>query len=180
LYGIGLGARTAQHYLNVDPAQVREPLAYVVSLAEAGLAEMRALIFDLRMEGLDTEGLIAALERQAQSIQSRHGIQVQALYAGEPDLPLASKQEVYRILREALHNTVKHAQATRITLEFLGSAHELRVVIRDNGVGFDVQDTFAGHLGLHSMRERAGQLGGTLDIQSVPGQGTTIALTLPF
>src|SRR5215211_7463085 len=84
---------------------------------------MRALIFELRPESLEKEGLVAALEKQAAAIQARHGIQVETAFGAEPDAPLEAKESLYRIAQEALHNTVKHARATNLKIE-LG---------RDNG-----------------------------------------------
>jgi signal transduction histidine kinase len=119
LYGIALGARTASALLDREdhPQRVAEWLDYVLSLAGAGLAEMRALIFELRPESLEAEGLVAALEKQAAALQARHEIPVQATLGREPDLPLEAKEALYRIVQEALHNTVKHAHASRVNLK---------------------------------------------------------------
>jgi signal transduction histidine kinase len=111
LYGISLGAHTARTLLERDPGKLAEPLGYVLSQAETALMEMRALIFELRPESLETEGLVAALSRQAVALHARHGIEVSAELGDEPDLPLKVKQELYRFAQEALHNTVKHARA---------------------------------------------------------------------
>src|SRR5205085_1861060 len=115
LYGIALGARTARTLLEHNPSRLGEPLDYVLTLAEAGLTEMRALIFDLRPESLENEGLIAALGKQVAVLQGRHGINVQTDFCEEPTLSLEVKEMLYRIAREALHNTVKHAQANQVT-----------------------------------------------------------------
>jgi len=72
LFGIGLGARTAREHLDRDPGAARAPLDYVLQLAEAGLAEMRALIFELRPESLEKEGLVGALAKQAAARRARH------------------------------------------------------------------------------------------------------------
>ena len=88
LYGIALGARTARAQLDRDPARAAEPLDYVLTLAEAGLAELRSLIFELRPESLETEGLVAAFQKQFAAIRARHGISVTAESrrgAGSPD-----------------------------------------------------------------------------------------------
>ena len=72
---------------------------------------MRALIFELRPESLEMEGLVAALTKQIAALQVRHGIEVELNLCDEPDVPLAVKEAVYRIAQEALHNAVKHAQS---------------------------------------------------------------------
>jgi signal transduction histidine kinase len=180
LYGIALGARTARTLLDRTPAQAAEPLDYVVSLAEAGLAEMRALIFQLRPESLETEGLIAALSREIEVIRSRHGIGVRAaLPSAEPDMTSEVKQAVYRIVQEALHNVVKHARARQVDLGLACRAGEVTLEISDDGVGFDTQGAFPGHLGLRSMRERTATLGGTLEVRSAPAGGTCIRVRIP-
>ena len=179
LFGIALGARTARTLLDRDPARVAEPLEYVLAQAEAGLTEMRALIFELRPEALEAEGLVAALEKQAQSLRARHGIAVEAALGTEPDAPPRVKEAVYRIAQEALHNTVKHARAQRVDLRLAWSDKGITLEVRDDGRGFDPQGQFPGHLGLRTMRERAIRLGGTLAVESAPGQGTRIRAEVP-
>ncbi len=116
LYGIALGLHTARLQLERDPRELPESLDYLLSLAEAALAEMRALIFELRPESLESEGLIAALARQGAALQARHDMIVQTDLCEEPALPLTVKQELYRIAQEALQNTVKHARASKVDL----------------------------------------------------------------
>ncbi|MCA1716482.1 MAG: hypothetical protein LC781_06315 [Actinobacteria bacterium] len=180
---MALGSRTARTLLDrqAHPDRVAEWLEYVLSLAEAGLTEMRALIFELRPESLQTEGLIAALKQQAAALRARHELPVHATLGEEPDLPLETKEALYRrIAQEALHNTVKHAHATRADLKLecdaRGVAH---LEISDDGGGFDPEGSFSGHLGLKSMGERATRLGGTLRVESAPGEGTSIRVRIP-
>jgi len=179
LYGIALGARTARTLLDRAPGQAAEPLDYVVSLAEAGLTEMRALIFELRPEALETDGLIAALNREVDVVRARHGIAVQAALPDEPNVPLTIKQAVFRIAQEALHNVVKHARARQADVQMACRAGEIVLDVADDGGGFDAGASFPGHLGLRSMRERAESLGGTLDVHSAPAEGTRIRVRIP-
>jgi PAS domain S-box-containing protein len=179
LFGIGLGARTARTLLDQDPAKAVAPVDYVLSLAEAGLAEMRALIFELRPEALAQEGLVAALQKQAAAMRARYGIAVEATLPAAVEAPQPVQEAIYRIAQEALHNIVKHARATRVTVAVgvEGGSVTLRIV--DDGVGFDPGGSFPGHLGLRSMGERAEKLGGSFDIESAPGIGTTIRVSIP-
>jgi PAS domain S-box-containing protein len=180
LYGIALGARTARTQLDRQPDKAAEPLEYVLALSEAALAEMRALIFELRPESLEVEGLTAALERQAASLRARHRFEVQTALAGEPDAPLEVKQALCRIAQEALHNIVKHAQASRVALLLNQSPDGLTLEVHDNGRGFDSGGSFPGHLGLKSMRERAERLGGALSIDSRPDEGCRLRAWIPL
>jgi len=180
LYGIALGARTARRRLGDDaPANIAEPLDYVLSLAEAGLTEMRALIFELRPESIATEGLVAAIGRQVAATQARYGIQVNADLCAEPEIALDVKEALYRIAQESMHNTVKHARAKTINMKMVREPNSLRLEIDDDGQGFDPDGEFPGHLGLRSMKERARGVGATLDIESKPGRGTTVKVIAP-
>jgi signal transduction histidine kinase len=172
LFGIGLGARTARTLLDRDPARVAEPLDFVITLAEAGLTEMRALIFELRPDALETEGLVRLLDQQAAALRSRHGLLVETDLGPEPEAVLPVKEMLYRIAQETLHNTTKHAHAQRVTLSLRQNAEGIVLDVTDDGVGFDPAGLFPGHLGLRSMRERAARHGATIDIVSKPGHGT--------
>ena len=174
LYGIALGARTARTLLDRDPSRAAEPMDYCLSLAEAGLAEMRSLIFELRPESLEKEGLVAALTKQADALRARMEIQVGTRFCVEPEVPLETKQVFYRIAQEALQNIFKHAQASQVKLELDWTGRILHMSIQDNGRGFNVQSEFAGHMGLMSMKERIQKIGGTMNIRSAAEQGTQI------
>ncbi|MFW6070520.1 MAG: ATP-binding protein [bacterium] len=207
LYGIALGARTAHTLLDradltaEQRATLASPVEYVLSLAEAALTEMRALIFELRPETLAVEGVLAALARRAESLQARHGLQVDTHFDGEPDVPLATKEALYRVAQEALHNVVKHAAASRVSLSLYAAQGELLLLVEDDGCGFEDGSSaagqgdnsgdsngagtengrsFPGHLGLRSMHERAQGIGATFSVRSEPGRGTRVELRLPL
>jgi signal transduction histidine kinase len=137
------------------------------------------LIFELRPESLETEGLVSALSKQAAALQARHDVPVETDLCDEPDLPLKIKQELYRVAQEALHNTIKHAGASQVHVRLGRTAEALILEIRDNGRGFDPASSFPGHLGLLSMQERVKNLAGVLSIESTAGQGTTIHARVP-
>src|SRR5690606_4762228 len=113
LYGIALGARTARTLLDraelaaEQTETLASPLDYVLSLAEAALTEMRALIFELRPESLAMEGLVVALTRQGDALEARHNVAVTTAFGPEPELPLSTKEALFRVAQEALHNVVK-------------------------------------------------------------------------
>lgn len=179
LYGIALGVETARELLPENPESAAEPLDYAVALTEAGMTEMRALIFELRPESLEKEGLVAALEKQAAAIEARHGIRVEAEFGVEPAASLETKESLYRIAQEALHNTVKHARASKVEIYLEWDFEGITLQISDDGAGFDARGDFPGHLGLNSMRERAARLGGALEVESRPGRGTRISTRMP-
>lgn len=180
IYAIVLTTHAAQARAERDPAKARATLDTVVELAEAALAEMRALIFELRPEALAEVGLIGALHRQLDGLELRHGLATDRDLCDEPTLPFATKQVLLRVVQEALHNVVKHARARRVAVRAYEAGERLHVEVRDDGVGFDPHASFPGHLGHTSMRERLGALGGHLRLESAPGEGTVVALELPL
>jgi PAS domain S-box-containing protein len=180
LYGISLGARTARAQLDRDPELAAEPLDYVLSQAEAGLTEMRALIFELRPETLESEGLVGALRRQMAAARVRHGVEVIDELTVEPSLPLPVKEATYRIAQEAMHNAVRHAAARHVWVQLAMESSKVTLTIRDDGTGFDPEASVPGHLGLQSMRERAASVGADLEITSAPGSGSTVRVTVPL
>jgi signal transduction histidine kinase len=178
LYGIGLGARTARTLLDTDPSRATEPVEYVMQLAEVGLAEMRALIFELRPESLENEGLVAALEKQIAATQARYGISLDTQLGEEPDLSTAEREVFYRITQEAIHNVVKHAHASKVEIRLSTDGNSVSIEVRDDGVGFETDQSFPGHLGLVSFSERAASIGAKIEIESAPGAGTLVRLSL--
>src|SRR5438270_515466 len=120
---------------------------------------MRALLFELRPDSLAIEGVVAALTKQAVVLRTRYQLSVDAQLGEEPILPLEGKQALYRIAQEALHNIVKHACASTVSVRLTRQDGELILEIRDDGKGFDPTSSFPGHLGLSSMKERAALLG---------------------
>ncbi len=180
LYGVSLGVHSALAQLDADRAKTREALDFALSLAHAGLTEMRALIFELRPESLEREGLVAALTKQVEALRARHHIEVEVSLCDEPDVPLPVKEAFYRIAQEALQNAVKHAQPGRLEVSLMCADGGLVLEVRDNGAGFDPTAEYPGHLGLHSMRERAQNLGGTFEIISERDCGTQIQVCIPI
>jgi signal transduction histidine kinase len=178
LYSIVLGTHAARKQLQ-HPERAESALEYVQNLAEAGLAEMRALIFELRPEVLEKEGLAAAMRKQVEALEVRHKLKADFDTDGEPNLPFGHKQTLYRITQEALHNIVKHAKATYVNVSLKEFDQHVQVCIQDKGIGFNVNENFSERLGLKSMRERTEALGGRFELASTLGQGTTIMITIP-
>ena len=180
LYAIALSAAGAEDSQRKRSSERTTQLVKQMrQLARAGLAEMRALIFELREESLAEEGLVAAITKQTAAIEARHELKVRLSLGAEPEVPLATKEALYRIVQEALHNTVKHGAARAAEVSLAHERGQLAVTVRDNGRGFRTDQTFPGHLGLRSMRERAETLGGTFSVTSTPRHGTTIRVEVP-
>lgn len=180
LFGILVGTNSARILAERDPSRLPQSLDYIGNLAQSGMAEMRALLFELRPESLENEGLAAALSKQAAAIKARYALEMVVKTGPEPPVPLNVKEAFYRIAQEAMQNTVKHAQATTINLTLTAENGKLILTVTDNGHGFDPQGSFPGHLGLKSMQERAARLGAVYSISSRVGEGTAIRLEYPL
>ncbi len=180
LYGIVLGVRTMRAAGLKNEAVAGQALDYVFQLSETALSEMRTLVQALRPEALETEGLIAALRQQIEAFCARSDLTVNvALGSVEPPLCIEAKEALYRVALEALQNALKHAHARVIQVQMHVTSTRVLLVVRDNGRGFDTTDRFHGHFGLHTMRERVAPLGGKLVIDSAPGLGVSVSVSLP-
>jgi signal transduction histidine kinase len=179
LYGICLSATAGREALETEPTQSIAALERVILHADVGLAEIRALLFELRPELLETEGLVAALDKRAEVLRARYNLAVDVNLGEEPDISIESKHTLFRIAQESLHNITKHAHASNLTLRLVQEQQELVLEVRDNGKGFDPAGPFPGHFGLQSMHERAASLDGTISIESAPGNGTTVSARIP-
>lgn len=178
LYGIALGAKTVKARWESHPDKAQQSLDYVIELAEGAGKEMRALLYSLRPESLEEEGLVQALRRQAEALQARYGIAVDFQAGPEPELDAASRLALFRVASESLHNVVKHSEARHVRLKL--DCHEPNCVleVEDDGVGFDPQTSGPDHYGLDNMRERVEGVGGRWELSSAPGQGTRIRVVL--
>jgi signal transduction histidine kinase len=150
-------------------------------LTEGALAEMRALIFELRPGALQEEGLVAALQKHTAALSAREGLRIEVDGPAERiALDPATEEHLYRFAQEALHNVVKHAGASRALVRLEAEVCERLVLeIEDDGTGFDPAAVPAGHLGLRTMADRVEQIGGRLNIRSGQGSGTVVQVTAP-
>ena len=167
-----------------DPAVLAAAVDQAVEQLEVDITSLRALITELRPAALDQLGLEPALLALVDRV-TRAGLEI------ESDVDLADEREeaterfvdelevgVYRIVQEALTNAVKHAAATHAWVEVVERDEQVRVLVRDDGQGFDPSSRTVG-FGLMGMRERTDLLGGQLAVKSTPAAGTTIAATFP-
>lgn len=159
-----------------DPDRVRSVADELLGLAQNALADLRSLVLQLHPTELVGRGLVAAVRTHAESVQAASGLRVSVEADDLPELPAELKEDLYRIVQEALHNVVKHAGATRAAVRLHRTdASEVAAEIYDNGVG--IREMGAGDhpqssvhrgqtdgLGLTSMKERAQRWGGSMEI----------------
>jgi signal transduction histidine kinase len=164
-------------------AEVQERLSRARGLAEKAVKMVRDISLALRPPLLDDLGLGSALAWQIEEFSRRSGIQ--ADFRGEDvgeDLPDPIKTCVFRVAQESLNNCEKYAGASRVSVNLTANEQTLELEIRDNGVGFPLDDRGLPPFGtgIFGMRERLAQLGGTLEVNSRPREGTSILARLPL
>jgi signal transduction histidine kinase len=171
-----------------DPEKLKEELARAEDAAREGLQRARAAISELRRDVVNNLGLGAGLRQLLNRVSERHGIAVD--YAAEPECETMADtraETLCRIAEEALRNIEQHAHAQRVrlTLHFaerssVESPATIVLAIEDDGAGFDASSSQqAGHYGLRGMRELADIIGASVAIESRPGSGTRVIVTMP-
>jgi len=180
---IVLQLQAAEAELPADAAEARGHLERARRTARDNLAEARRLVWDLRPEALSAAPLGEALGRLAGRVAEETGLAATATVTGTPQ-PLSPDAEVtlLRVTQEALANVTRHASAGRVAVTLSYMDGEAALDVRDDGSGFTpAADGFGpnGGLGLRGMRERVEALGGRLAVETAPGRGTTIAVTVP-
>jgi signal transduction histidine kinase len=168
--------------LTLDPDEARSLLRDVKAQSQKLVTDVRRLVYELRPPALDEIGLVGALSSavtQMRATESGLNIQIETPRT-LPDLPAAVEVAAYRITLEAVTNVIKHARARSCTVRFTVTEKpaQLRLEIQDDGHGLPIPITSG--IGLHSMRERAGELGGTFEIAAPASGGTRVDVSLPL
>jgi signal transduction histidine kinase len=180
LYAIMLGATRACNLMGgSDANDVQRILEGVLQLASAGQSELRALMTELRTDGLTSAGLVAALESLVVDVRTRDGLDIRLSPGEDAALTAKAQQAVLMIVREALHNVVKHSAACHVDIELERDGEQLVLLITDDGRGFATATRRPGHFGMQSMKERATAVGGTLAVRSAVGLGTQVRVSVP-
>ena len=184
LANAALEIETCLRLMDEQPQAAREGLTSLMYELRAGLENLRGLVFELQPPMLGELGLAAGLEKYAASFSHRTGISVtlDGVNTFTERLPATVEMSIFRIAQEAFENVSQHAQARHIQLELKRSNDQIKIVITDNGKGFDTRQSKLPErrLGLVSMRDRADLLGGTLQVFSEPGHGVQVVLTAPL
>jgi two-component system NarL family sensor kinase len=181
LTAVSLKLETADALLeaNAPAEQVQQVVQTALKLTQANLEEARRSVLDLRAAPLEGRTLVEALTTLTQSWSQEQQVPVCLTTTGARPLPVRLEVGLYRMVQEALANIAGHAQAQHVNLELHHTPAELRLTIEDNGQGFVVDETPPGHYGLIGLNERAKLLGGQLRLESCPGAGVRLQVTIP-
>ncbi|TDD15080.1 GAF domain-containing protein [Actinomadura sp. KC06] len=182
LFSLRLTARTASALAERDPVRTVQELEQVERLAAEALAELRAVIFELRPADL-TDGLVSSLRKHVEVLDRAHETTVRIAADEAVVLPEDQEAVAFRITQEALYNALRHAGAQTVEVRLGTRDGQAVLEVADDGSGFDASDTATEQqngLGLASMRDRAYSIGGELTIDAAPGHGTTVRLEVPL
>jgi signal transduction histidine kinase len=180
LSALSVQLETVKAYWEVDPAAAQQMLDKSLEATRSGLQETRRALKSLRASPLDDLGLVLALQEMAEETAARANLKLDlSLPEQLPALSSDVEQCVYRVAQEAMANVAHHANAQTLTVQVLVNGPRVSLLVRDDGLGFNMeQGETSRHFGLPGMRERVQLVGGQLTIDSQPGQGTAIQLTI--
>jgi len=176
LFSAGLIAEVLPRLWDRDQEMAREFLEDLRRLTRGAMAEMRALLAELRPSTLTDAQLGELLGLLGNGFAGRTNIPARVTVVGQGGLPAEVQVAIYRICQEALNNIAKHAGASAVEISLKHEGNTIEIRIQDNGHGFDPARALSGHYGLSMMRERAEAVGAILSITSEPGQGTELTI----
>jgi signal transduction histidine kinase len=182
LYSVNLYAEAARMALTAGKKEVAlEDLQNLREMTREAMLEMRLLVFELHPLVLEKEGLVAALQARLAAVENRSGLKTEIKVEGKKQLPISIEKELYRIVQEGLNNVVKHAQARNVRINVKYSEASACLELWDDGTGFDLQAAGeSGGMGLCGIEERVQKIGGSLTVESAPGAGTKLTVTVPL
>jgi two-component system, NarL family, sensor histidine kinase YdfH len=168
------------HLARGNTAKAQAITQQAMERARLALADARAAIDDLRSGDLPDIDLETALHQEADRFTAASGIPCEPSIELPPELSDDARECARRVVSEALTNIARHAQAQHAAVSLHPLDRSLNIEVRDDGMGFDPTQIGTGHYGLIGLRERVRLIGGTLDIESASGQGTTLKVQLPI
>jgi two-component system sensor histidine kinase UhpB len=181
LTGLRMDVEWLQRQLSGADDRIAAKIAAMTGLIDNTLHTVRRISADLRPAVLDDLGLEEAIDWLVESFRSRTGTACQLrLDLGDAPLEEPLATAVFRLVQESLTNVTRHAQAGQVEIALTADQEVLKVMVRDNGIGFDTDSRRPRSFGLLGMRERVVALNGYFGINSRPGIGTTISAVIPW
>jgi len=185
LVGINVELSALGRGASVGLDALKEKIAHTRLMVENSMSAVHKFARELRPAALDDLGLIPALHAYSKNLTERKNINIQmTAFGGVEALGAAKRTVLFRVAQEALTNIARHAHATQVRISISEISGAIRMEINDNGKSFNVGKTLAAssnkRLGLVGMKERVEMVGGSLAIQSSPGDGTTVRADIPF
>jgi signal transduction histidine kinase len=166
-----------------DADRIRESIEHAADQIELSIRNLQALITELRPAALDQIGLVPALDALMKRMAATSGVEIDADIAAALEEGTRPNPEVegtlYRLVQESLTNAIKHGSPGKVSVTLASRGDCIDVTVADDGSGFEIEEPSAG-FGLIGMQERVGLVGGTLSVESIPGEGTTVRAEVPI
>jgi ligand-binding sensor domain-containing protein/signal transduction histidine kinase len=170
---------TVSGILKRDPSNANFHLNEAENLVYEVIQELTFLIQEMYPMALKEKGLATTLREYVFEWENRNGVTIDLLIENPKRMKLETEQAIYRIIQEALANVARHSQSENVGVSLAFNGQTVKVVVSDDGVGFDVKRKANG-MGLRTIKERAESIGGEVLIESAPGEGTQVIITVPF
>lgn len=180
LFAISMTATALSRTLEKEPEKAKHQIVLIEEMASVAQSEMRALLLHLRPVHLEGKRLTDGLRDLVRELEAKVQIGITTEFDEDLVLPKGIENHLFRIVQEALSNTLRHAKASKLALTLKTLGETVYLSIRDNGVGFDVNRQKQASYGLQMMQERVNELGGAINIVSAPGKGTRIDIRVPI
>ncbi|PYI50908.1 sensor histidine kinase [Paenibacillus flagellatus] len=180
LFAISMTATAVGRTLDKDFDRAKRQIALIEEMSSVAQSEMRALLLHLRPVHLEGKRLSQGLIELLQELQAKVPIEIAWDMDEGIRLPKGIEDHLFRIVQEALSNTLRHSKATQMELKLYRPGDSIRLSIRDNGVGFELDEKKHASYGLQSMKERINEVGGSIQFVTAPGKGTRIEIRVPI
>ncbi|MFB0832006.1 HAMP domain-containing sensor histidine kinase [Brevibacillus laterosporus] len=180
LFAIAMTTAAIKRLIDKNPSRAAQQIELVEEMAAGAQAEMRALLLHLRPATLQNKSLGEAVEELLEELKIKHTLDINWEISNIANIPNGIEDQLFRILQEALSNSLRHSRAHSITVKLFTLQGHVRLRIADDGIGFDPEGEKMTSYGLVSMRERVDEIGGAMEIYSSPGNGTQIEIRVPL
>lgn len=179
LFAISMMATAVRRTLDEDFERAEQQVELIEEMASVAQSEMRALLLHLRPVHLEGKGLAQGLSELIRELQLKIPIEIHYEMAERIELVEGIENHLFRIVQEALSNTLRHSKATRMEIKLQNYGDFVQLSLRDNGVGFDWDDKKQASYGLGTIQERVNEIGGSIQFITMPDKGTRIEIQVP-
>ncbi|WP_336789499.1 sensor histidine kinase [Paenibacillus sp. MMO-177] len=180
LFAISMTATAVSRTIERDWERAKRQVQLIEEMASVAQSEMRALLLHLRPVHLDGKNLAAALTALVDELKQKVPMTIDLDVDDSITMKPEAEDHLFRIAQEALSNTLRHAKAESMEIKLHRKGPEVRMLLKDTGIGFDLEAKKQTSYGLLTMEERVNELGGYLHMISKPGEGTSIDIRVPI
>lgn len=180
LFAISMTATAVGRTLEKDFDKAQRQVALIEEMASVAQSEMRALLLHLRPVYLEGKELTQGVEDLVRELKTKVPMEITLEMDEGLSLVKGIENHLFRIIQEAMSNTLRHAKADKMEIRIFKRVDAVRVTLRDNGVGFELDEAKQTSYGLSNMQERVREIGGSIQFITAPGKGTRIEITVPL